>query len=62
MKQKSDCICRKIIDKPAKNWKRISFNDFGVRYSNTFIDEKQKEKMLWKNLFSQKSIINLKEE
>lgn len=57
-----DYIHRRTIDKSSKNWKRISFNDFGVRYSQDFIDEKKKEKMLWKNWFLQKSTINLKEE
>lgn len=55
-------VYRRTIDKSVKNWKRISLNDFGVRYSKNFIDAKEREKMLWKNLFSQKSMIDLKEE
>lgn len=63
MEKKTDCVCRRIIDKTDKNWKRISFNDFGVQYSQEFINAKKKEKILWKkNLLSQRSMRNLKEE
>lgn len=57
-----DHICRRAIDTSAKNWKRISFNDFGIQYSQNFIIAKKKEKMLWKNLFSQKSMMISQEE
>lgn len=53
---------KRFIDDKTKNWKRISLNDFGTRYSKDFIDAKEREKMLWKNLFSQKSMIDSKEE
>lgn len=53
---------KRFIDDKTKNWKRISLNDFGTRYSKNFIDTKKREKMLWKNLFSQKSMIDSKEE
>lgn len=29
-------VYRRTIDKSAKNWKRISFNDFGIKYSQSF--------------------------
>lgn len=69
MKQKTeketntrDYVSRRLIDKSSKNWKRISFNDFGVIYPQDFIDAKKEEKELWKNLLLQKSMIGLKEE
>ena len=34
---------KRYIDDKNKNWKRISLNDFGVRYSKDFIDAKEKE-------------------
>lgn len=49
---------RKLINPTNKNWPRISINDFGIRYSQDFIDTKKKEKVLWKNSFLQKSIGN----
>lgn len=63
MEKRTYCVCRRVIDKSGYNWKRISFNDFGVQYSQDLIDAKKKEKILWKkNLLSQKSMMNLKEE
>lgn len=62
MEKRTDYKCRKKIDESVINWKRISFNDFGVQYSQDFIDEKKKEKILWKNLLLRKSMTNLKEE
>lgn len=58
----ADKKLRLIVDIRSKNWKRISFNDFGVKYSQDFVEVKKKEKKLWKNLFLQKSMIGLKEE
>lgn len=63
MEKRTYCVCRRVIYKSGYNWKRISFNDFGVQYSQDLIDAKKKEKILWKkNLLSQKSMMNLKEE
>ena len=45
MEKRTDYKCRKKIDESVINWKRISFNDFGVQYSQDFIDEKKKEKI-----------------
>lgn len=53
---------RKLVNLTNKNWLRISINDFGIRYSQDFIDTKKKEKVLWKNSFLQKSIGNSQEE
>ncbi|MCM1232111.1 MAG: hypothetical protein NC489_18475 [Ruminococcus flavefaciens] len=55
-------VCRRTIDTSNKNWKRMSFNDFGTRYSQNFIVAKKKEQRLWKNLFLQKHMMNLMEE
>lgn len=53
---------RSLVDDKNRNWQRISLNDFGVRYSQDFVEYKKKEKVLWKNLFSQKHMTSLKEE
>ncbi len=57
-----ECRLRHVITTSTKKWKRISFNDFGVKYPQDFIEAKRNEKTLWKNLFLQKSMTNLKEE
>ena len=42
---------KRFIDDKTKNWKRISWNDFGVRYSKDFIDAKEREKCYGRTCF-----------